>query len=89
MNEKLYIENPDNPFINIQPKDRRELLKILYPTIDFDLLFYPDMDNVEILEIWGIPSRVNSAFPYIITSDKELQEHLKKEAKAWFKNKKI
>lgn len=85
MNEKLYTENPDNPFLNIQPEDRRILLKILYPTIDWDLIFYPKCDNEKVLDEFGLPTRVNSTFPYIITSDKDLEEHLKNEAKMWVK----
>lgn len=91
MNEKLHTENPDNPFINIQPEDRRLLLKILYPTIDYDLIFYPDNDNEELLNELGIPTRIKSTtnYPYIITTNKELEKHLRNSVKRWYNKQKL
>jgi hypothetical protein len=66
----------DNPFCYIQKEDRRKLLRILFPTIDHDLLFYPKMDNEELLDELGIPKQVQGVFPYIITSDEEVREYL-------------
>jgi hypothetical protein len=85
VNEKIYIENPENPFLNVQDEDRRALLRILYPTIDYDLLFYPKQDNKETLDEFGLPTRVTNL--YIITSDKELKQHLHDVAKSWYKSK--
>jgi len=85
MKDNIYTKHPDNPFLNIQYKDRRELLKILYPNIDYDLIFYPKMDNKETMDEFGLPTRVESI--YIITTDKELKEHLHDATKAWYKSK--
>jgi len=89
MNDKIYTDEPDNPFLNIQPIDRRMLLRILYPTIDYDLIFYPENDNKELLDEFGIPTRVISGrLPYIIcVGEPELKEHLIQEAKKWYKEK--
>jgi len=87
MNDKLYTENPDNPFLNIQYADRRALLRILYPTIDYDLLFYPKQDNKEMLDELGLPTRIHGRGLYIITPNKELEQHLYDAVKSWYKSK--
>jgi len=88
MNDKLYTDNLDNPFLNIQSNDRRMLLRILYPNIDYDLIFYPEMDNEELLDDFGLPRRVSHTGLYIFSLiEPDLIEHLHKEAKKWLRNK--
>lgn len=69
-------EEKDNPFSYVQSKDRREILRILYPTIDYYLLFYPDNDNEELLDEMNIPRKAYGVMPYIITRDTELRDYL-------------
>jgi hypothetical protein len=76
----------DNPFQFIQPNERRQLLKILYPTIDYDLLFYPESDDDKILDELSIPNKVHVGV-YVITPNKELKQFLHEQCKVWLENK--
>lgn len=71
----------------IKESDRRALVRILYPTIDFDLLFYPDCDNEELLDEMGIPTHTHGVFPYIITQDDDFREYLYNACREWRKMK--
>ena len=66
----------DNPFFYVQYGDRRTLLRILFPTIDNDLLFNVEMDNESLLDDFNIPHKVYGLMPYIITHDDELRDYL-------------
>lgn len=69
-------QEKNNPFCYVQPRDRRTILRLLFPTIDHDLLFYPDNDNEQLLDDFNIPKKTYGVMPYIITHDSELREFL-------------
>lgn len=66
----------DNPFSYVQYGDRRNLLRILFPTVDHDLLFNVEMDNESLLDDFNIPHKVYGVMPYIITHDDKLRDYL-------------
>lgn len=77
----------DNPLFYFKREDRRTLLRILYPNVDQDLCFYPENDNEETLDMLNIPKQEQGVFPYIITHNDELRDHLIDTCREWRKMK--
>lgn len=76
----------DNPFCYIQPEDRHTLFRILYPTAEFDCLFYPEWLEGAI-DDFNIPTKIGARGVYIITPYDDVKEHLEKSLKEFYQKK--
>jgi hypothetical protein len=66
----------------ISVTDRLTILKILYPTLSYDLLFYPSCTE-ELLDELGIP-KYRTPFIHVISTEKYLKNKVNSLIKRYF-----